>query len=1056
MANDGQIVFEVTADGTHAIANIKDITKAIQQETKNWDKAAEQSSDNISNSFTSMLKKLMAGFSAVKIGKALLDIGKDAIEAASALEEVQNVVDVTFGDNANQIEKWAKNAGTQFGLTETQAKKFTSTMGAMLKSSGMAGDEIVDVSTDLAGLAADMASFYNLDFEEAFSKIRSGISGQTMPLKELGIDMSVATLNAYALSQGIEKTFDKMTQAEQTMLRYQYLMSATADAQGDFARTSDGYANSIRKFETNVESLKTKLGKPFLDVVSQAVGALNGFLDTLLPDESKRTVLDDFADIDLKTEEKLESIRQTAEEARLLTEELDKIGGSKADKAGGKIQQMADDLANINLDQGKAGAVKDFISVLANNIDIISSVQGSSAEEAAAWLEKIAGAANSLDENDAEGWEKLLDSIKEGLPGFENTDFGSAFFASLGAGFDDVEKKSSVLEWAVEALGNKTDKTAEEQAYWLEVCKQLVKTIPGLSSIINTETGEIKGGTDAVKEYIKAWEEGQTKLALLGALEQKESALSSRFADLPGLQLDMAVAERRVRENFKQLKELYKKYGVDMGFDQNGKIVRDFNSVYGLTPEAKKQLEDETNYYETLVENAKTAREAYETQKNALKEAKIALAEYKATIDAMPGSVDAAGTSVNEWTEDVKESAKTVIQAAQDSLTALEDYANGVHDSVEKAVDGIIKGFEKVSKAGDELRNKRAELGDQASDIIHNSKYEAVWEKWGSSDESLKAMEAFVKNGGKLTDVEKEAYEALVKVRNAQIELNKSLEEYSPQTMKNNLQSQIEYMNEYIANLKKAQSYGLSAEFLASLSDGSTESAEYLSQLVSAWESGDEQIVKDVDAKYQEVQENGKEFTDTLTETQLKADETYQSLYKDAEEAVANLGLLPGAAGDNAKAIVDSIAQGVSDNLPEVKSAVDDILAQLDRLAGLAVSFTFGVTSTAPTGYVPPTGSGGGGKVIGEFETGLDRVPFTGFLASLHEGEGILTAEENRIWQRFKNGESSIDYDTIGGVMRDNIKPGGNVYLDGRVVGSVISDQQGKSFRQLQRSGWQA
>lgn len=190
MANDGQIVFEVTADGKHAIADIKDITKAIQTETGKWDNAAKESANNISDSFSGMLKKLVAGFSAVKIGKALLDLGKDALEAASALEEVQNVVDVTFGSDAGKIDQWAKNAGTQFGLTETQAKKFTSTLGAMMKSAGMSGSEITEMSTDLAGLAADMASFYNLDFETAFQKIRSGISGETEPLKQLGINMS--------------------------------------------------------------------------------------------------------------------------------------------------------------------------------------------------------------------------------------------------------------------------------------------------------------------------------------------------------------------------------------------------------------------------------------------------------------------------------------------------------------------------------------------------------------------------------------------------------------------------------------------------------------------------------------------------------------------------------------------------------------------------------------------------------------------------------------------------------------------------------------------------
>ena len=106
MANDGQVVFEVTADGKHAIADIKEITKAIQQETGKWDDAAGKATDNINNRFSGMLKGLVAGFSAVKIGKALLDIGKEAVSAASDLQEVQNVVDVTFGQGASKIEAW--------------------------------------------------------------------------------------------------------------------------------------------------------------------------------------------------------------------------------------------------------------------------------------------------------------------------------------------------------------------------------------------------------------------------------------------------------------------------------------------------------------------------------------------------------------------------------------------------------------------------------------------------------------------------------------------------------------------------------------------------------------------------------------------------------------------------------------------------------------------------------------------------------------------------------------------------------------------------------------
>lgn len=169
---------------------------------------------------------------AVSGGAALWQLGKEGIETASNLAEVQNVVDVTFADSAKEIDAWSSNLLNSYGLAELAAKKYASTIGAMLKSSGVADDDMRVMSKDLTQLTADMASFYNLDSDEAFNKIRSGISGETEPLKQLGINMSVANMQAFALSKGITKSYSAMSQAEQMTLRYQYLMSVTADAQG--------------------------------------------------------------------------------------------------------------------------------------------------------------------------------------------------------------------------------------------------------------------------------------------------------------------------------------------------------------------------------------------------------------------------------------------------------------------------------------------------------------------------------------------------------------------------------------------------------------------------------------------------------------------------------------------------------------------------------------------------------------------------------------------------------------------------------------------------------
>lgn len=208
-------------------------------------------------------------------GAAMTGLGIKAISLASDLDEVQNVVDVTFGDNAEIINQWAKEAAESFGMSELAYKKYSGSLGAMLKSMGLTSEQVKNMSGNMVDLAGDMASFYNLDHDTAFEKIRAGISGETEPLKQLGINMSVANLEAFRLAEGLKKPYNQMTQSEQAMLRYQYLMSATADAQGDFERTSDGLANQLRIAKLNIESLTSELGNLLLPVAQEAVKSFN-------------------------------------------------------------------------------------------------------------------------------------------------------------------------------------------------------------------------------------------------------------------------------------------------------------------------------------------------------------------------------------------------------------------------------------------------------------------------------------------------------------------------------------------------------------------------------------------------------------------------------------------------------------------------------------------------------------------------------------------------------------------------------------------------------------
>lgn len=268
--------FETMQDASGRAIDTASIQEA-REELARASAALDQLEDH-TNKSTDAFSRLAKTIGLVMIARKALDTIKTGIDYASDLAEVQNVVDVTFGSATEAINSWSKECLAAYGMNEVSVKRYAGTIGAMLKSSGLAGDAIVDMSKDMVGLAGDMASFYNLDLETAFEKIRSGISGETEPLKQLGINMSVANLEAYALSQGITTAYNEMSQAEQVMLRYNYLMSTTADAQGDFARTQDSYANQTRLLSESWLEFTGVMAEQLLPVLTTIVSWLNNIV----------------------------------------------------------------------------------------------------------------------------------------------------------------------------------------------------------------------------------------------------------------------------------------------------------------------------------------------------------------------------------------------------------------------------------------------------------------------------------------------------------------------------------------------------------------------------------------------------------------------------------------------------------------------------------------------------------------------------------------------------------------------------------------------------------
>ena len=294
---DGKVVFEIVGDSSNVDKTVKEVTETIKTESKKWDTSATEAFDKVASKGKESSGIVQGAFEGMAVGvtaaiikitgdmmSAFIDWAVASIEVAGSLEQVQNVIDATFGESASQkIDKWSKTTGSQFGYTELEAKKFASTMGVVLKASGLSSSEIVDMSTSLSGLASDMGSFYGLEPDKAFDKLKSAMQGSASALKDFGVDMSKSNLNDFMKSLGMEGDYSKLSNAEQYVVRYKYIMDQLNDINGNYARTAENTFQGVTdQIETQKARLQEKTGQallPFVTDVRKQMLAFYKFLN---------------------------------------------------------------------------------------------------------------------------------------------------------------------------------------------------------------------------------------------------------------------------------------------------------------------------------------------------------------------------------------------------------------------------------------------------------------------------------------------------------------------------------------------------------------------------------------------------------------------------------------------------------------------------------------------------------------------------------------------------------------------------------------------------------
>ena len=447
---DGKVIISTKLDNTGLKAGLKGIPSSLS---------------GLKTALTGIGRAIGIAFSAA----AVINFGKEAINLASDLQEVQNVVDTAFGTMADKANTFAKSAVASLGMSELSAKQFSSTYMAMGRGMGISMETAADMAIETTKRVGDVASFYNKSFEEADTMMKSIWTGETESLRRIGVVMTQTNLQAFALSKGIKGNISDLDQATQTQLRYAYVMEQTRLAAGDFARTSNSWANQTRVLSEQWNSFKAVIGTgliqaftPVLKVINQLLAAL-----TRLGEKFQEITAKLFGKQSLSSNSAVESVSAIADAEEQLAESTD-----KATEAAKRSLAGFDKLNKLGDDSGKSATSAD-----------VSGLSGSLGDV-------------SINTDPAEGSVGTLigavDRLKEKLNNFVDWLKGSDF----GAAFDNIKETARTI-------GNAFGSALEGAKPKIKSSLDGIKTMFGTAgtSIVTVFGGAFKTVTGNISEW---------------------------------------------------------------------------------------------------------------------------------------------------------------------------------------------------------------------------------------------------------------------------------------------------------------------------------------------------------------------------------------------------------------------------------------------------------------------------------------------------------------------------------------------------------------------------
>lgn len=506
--------------------------------------------DHLNKGLDEAARRLSTAGNALTAGLTvpLAAAGVASVNFSSDMQKAINKVEVAFGGAADSVKEWSSTTLNSIGLAQGTALDMAALFGDMATSMGYSQDAAAQMSMALVNLAADLASFKNIGIDQASTALKSIFTGETESLKELGVVMTQANLEAYALAEGYTTAYTAMDQAQQVAVRYQYVLANTQNAQGDFARTSDSTANQLRIFRESLKEAAATAGDELLPVITPIIGKLNELIQT-------------FGDLDEGTQK---AVVQTGLFLAALGPMLKVTGGiTTAVKAGITVYQTLRTVMAANTAATTAATAAQTglnAAMAANPVGLLVTAIGTLLAVLGSFAVSAALTAESTD--------TLASSINEARQAYEDTR------AEL------QESQASTLSMvdALARLAEEEHKTSAEKAAMLELVEQLNEAVPSLSLAYDAQTDSLNLTAEAIRSLAEA-----------EYARQEQEAAVERLSEAYQEQISIANELEAAEESLQEAKERYAEFdGVET---RNSREETSFTAAQGALIAAQGQYD---------------------------------------------------------------------------------------------------------------------------------------------------------------------------------------------------------------------------------------------------------------------------------------------------------------------------------------------------------------------------------------------------------------------------------------------------------------------------------